>query len=109
MQLNPHEGLSYYLAIGRATCRRTCGSAARRIHHDARAKETVGTRQQELKALAVIGNRLFISDEVKKIDVFNRWRNAVHQFEKDLNSPAFAASVGGILADITAYAKNIVK
>jgi hypothetical protein len=63
---------------------------------------------ERLKALAAIGDRLFISDEVKRIDVLNRWHKAVRRLEKDVNGSAFAESVGGILADITNSAKKIL-
>jgi hypothetical protein len=59
-----------------------------------------------LKAIAVIGDRLFIADEVKKIDVLTRWRKAVHEIETGRNSPVFAESVGEILADIVTSAKR---
>jgi len=64
---------------------------------------------EQLMALAVIGDRVFISGEVKRIDVLNRWRRAVHQLENHLNSATFAKSVGEILADITESAKKIVE
>jgi hypothetical protein len=62
------------------------GSDEQRAEHDAR-----------LKALAVIGDRLFIADEIKRFDVSNRWRKAIYQFDDDYDSPAFARTVGGIL------------
>ncbi len=71
-------------------------------------EEQRAEHDSQLKALAVIGDRLFISDEVKKIDVLNRWCKAVREIETGGHSGAFARTVKGILADITDSAKKIV-
>jgi hypothetical protein len=71
-------------------------------------EEQRAVHAQELKAVTVIQDRLFICDEVERMKIFNRWRAAVLQFEGCPDGLAFTKSIGGILADIIDAAKKIV-
>jgi hypothetical protein len=73
------------------------------------SEEQRAAHAAHLRALAVIGDRLFISEEVKKIDLLNRWRAAVHEIETGGHSPAFARSVGEVLTEIVTSAKQSVE
>lgn len=61
-----------------------------------------------LKALAVLGDRLFIADEIKRLDLRNRWNKVAHEIEAGGHSQAFARGVVEIMDDITASAKQTV-
>jgi hypothetical protein len=75
------------------------------IGHDPDEQRAV--RAARLKALAAIGGCLSIHDEVKRIDVLNRWRKAVHRLDKDHDTTAFATNVGEMINDIVNSAKQL--
>jgi len=61
-----------------------------------------------MKALTVIADRLFIADEVRKLEVAVHWRKAMLGIKRNGDTSAFAAAVGKIIADITESAKHII-
>jgi hypothetical protein len=69
-------------------------------------EEQRAAHEAQLKALAVISSRLFIAEDVQRLDLTNRWRKAVREIETGGHTPAFARSVGGILADIIKTARE---
>jgi hypothetical protein len=80
--------LDYHLTVGH-------DSEEQRAEHAAR-----------LKALAAIGACLSIHDEIKRIDVLDRWLKAVQRFKKDRDDKVFASNVGEIMGDIVKSAKQ---
>jgi hypothetical protein len=48
----------------------------------------------------VIYNRLFIADEMKRLNVMNRWRQTVDALRKDRNLNAFTEGLDGVMEDI---------
>jgi hypothetical protein len=56
----------------------------------------------------VIYNRLFIADEMKRLNVMNRWKQTVDALRNGRNMNAFTEGFGGIMEDIrTAALKDL--
>jgi hypothetical protein len=56
------------------------------------------------QSVDVIYNRLFISDEVKKLDVLKRWETAIDELRKSRNVDVFGKSMDQIMDDIRSAA-----
>jgi hypothetical protein len=52
----------------------------------------------------VIYSRLFIADEIKRLDVMKRWQGTVDTLQKDHDSAGFGKRLDGIMDDIRAAA-----
>ena len=48
----------------------------------------------------VIYNRLFIADEMKRLNVMNRWKQTMEALRKDRNMDAFTEGLDGVMEDI---------
>ena len=70
-------------------------------------QEQRAEREAKMKAVTVIGTRIFIADDVKRLDLGHRWRKAVREIETSRDGEAFGAAVGDILADLTKSAKHM--
>ena len=63
----------------------------------------------ETQALQTIRHRLFIADEVKQMDLLNRWADATRDFDNTHNPRIFATAFGKIVDSVTTSAKNLIK
>jgi hypothetical protein len=52
----------------------------------------------------VIYNRLFIADEMKRLNVMNRWTQTMETLRKDRNMDAFTKGLDSVMEDIRAAA-----
>ena len=71
-------------------------------------EEQRAAHEAEIRALVVIRDRLFINDEVRQINLLDRWRDAVHDISTHGHSTAFARKVGELLTDIVTSAKRSI-
>ena len=60
------------------------------------------------EALIVIDTRIFIDDEMEKIDLRNRWLKAIQEVEKDRHGLAFVRAIREITKDIKDAAKTLI-
>jgi hypothetical protein len=65
--------------------------------------------EMETEALQTIRDRLFISDEVKQMDLLNRWTDATRSFDNTHNYLTFSTAFGKIAESITCSAKKLLK
>lgn len=70
--------------------------------------------QAHWKAMTVINDRIFITDEIRKLDVMNRWKTAFHEFEtgwpeRPDYANTFAKAFGKLASDILKAAKSITR
>jgi hypothetical protein len=63
----------------------------------------------EIEALAVIRDRLFISEEIEEMNLLRRWTNAMHDYDHSLDYNVFAREFGLITKDIKDRAGEIFK
>jgi hypothetical protein len=63
----------------------------------------------EIEALAVIRDRLFISEEIEEMNLLRRWIDAMHNYDHLLDYDGFASEFGFITRDIKNRAGEIYK
>jgi hypothetical protein len=63
----------------------------------------------EVRASAVILDRIFIADEVKEMNLLKRWNQALRDYDNTLNSDVFSSAFGLIANDVRKSASKIVK
>ncbi len=63
----------------------------------------------EIEALAVIRDRLFISEEIDELNLLCRWIDAMHNYDHSLDYDGFAREFGNITRDIKKKAGEIYK
>lgn len=60
---------------------------------------------QGVAAIEVIGNRIFIHDDVERIQLLDRWNNVTHSFFAERNAKEFSSKFQEIMATIVKAAK----
>jgi len=63
----------------------------------------------EVRASAVILDRIFIPDEVNGMNLLKRWNQALRDYDKTLNADAFGKAFGLIANDVRKSAAKITK
>ena len=75
----------------------------------------LGPREQrrlfnlEARAGVVILDRIFIADEVKKMDLLRRWNQALREYDHTLNHLNFAKAHGFISRDLRKEANKLIE
>jgi hypothetical protein len=61
------------------------------------------------RASVVILDRIFVADEVKEMNLLNRWNQALREYDNSLNHDNFAKAYGLISRDIRKAAAGLIK
>lgn len=63
----------------------------------------------EVRASAVMLDRIFIADEIKELDLIKRWNQALRGYDNSLDGDAFGIAFGLIAKDVRKAASKITK